>query len=175
MLCLQFSARTRVSCVDTVLITTVTLVTHLFLKIKGGGLQPPQPPLWIRQCDLYSSSPLRTASNRRCARTALEIAFPDMICSTAFGAYIISNISLIPEPAIRWPMLPRKLISMWKAPNLSIRRRVGLPSGCDSCIANDWIYANLDPADRHNSSSIVFPVSENIYVDIQFAFLRYFL
>ena len=27
---------------------------------------------------------------------------------------------------------------------------------------HDWIYAILDPADRHNLSSIVFPVSENI-------------
>ena len=88
--------------------------------------------------DLDSSSPLRTASNRRCARTAPEIAFPDMIYSTAFGAYIISNSSLIPEPAIRWPMLPRKLISTWKAPNLSIRRRIGLSSGCDSCMASDF-------------------------------------
>ena len=76
--------------------------------------------------DLDSSSPLRTASNRRCARTALEIAFPDMIYSTAFGACSISNSSLIPEPAIRWPMIPRKLISTWKAPYLSIRRRIGL-------------------------------------------------
>ena len=37
-----------------------------------------------------------------------------------------------------------------------------------------WIYAILDTADRQNSSSIVFPVSENIHVDIKFAFLRYF-
>ena len=40
---------------------------------------------------LDSSSPLRTASNRRCSRTALGFAFPGMICSTAFGAYISSQ------------------------------------------------------------------------------------
>ena len=89
--------------------------------------------------DLDSSSPLITASNRRRARTALEIAFPDMIYSTAFGACSIWNSSLmIPEPAIRWPMVPMKLISMWKAPNLSIRRRIGLSSGCHRCMANDF-------------------------------------
>ena len=35
------------------------------------------------------------------------------------------------------------------------------------------IYAILDTADRQNSSSIIFPVSENIHVDIKFTFLWY--
>ncbi len=48
----------------------------------------------LNSIDLDSSSPLRAVSNGRCARTALEIAFPDMICSTAFGAYITQNLPL---------------------------------------------------------------------------------
>ena len=88
------------------------------LRLRMEVVGPLHPSFWaVVVCG-------RTVSNRRCARTALEIALPDMICSTALGAYIISNSSLIPEPAIRWPMLPRKLISMWKAPNLSIRLRI---------------------------------------------------
>ena len=32
--------------------TTAMLVTALFEIKGGGGLQPPQPPLWIRHCDI---------------------------------------------------------------------------------------------------------------------------
>ena len=56
---------------------------------------------------------IQSRVNKDMPLTAILIAFQLSICPTAFWAYTNSSTSCKPVPALMWPILPRKLISVW--------------------------------------------------------------
>ena len=75
--------------------------------------------------------------------TSLEIALPVNICRTALPVNTTSRSSCSPKPAIKCPMLPRKLICMWNPLSLSTIPFRSLPSGWDWIVVKAFQYRRL--------------------------------
>ena len=60
------------------------------------------------------------------------------MCFTVVPAYTCSRRYCNPEPAIIWPMQPRKLMSVWNPPNCKMISWNSLPSGWLSITSSDF-------------------------------------
>ena len=75
----------------------------------------------------------------RCKNGVQCTASTNMWPRAALGS-IALPVDICPEPAIKWPMLPRKLICMWNPLSLSTIPFRSLPSGWDWIIVKAFQY-----------------------------------
>ena len=71
---------------------------------------------------------VRHWSTSRWPRNARCIAFPIILCTTAFSLYTVPMISLSPMSSIKVPVAPNTFMKVWKVPSNSITSLIGLSS-----------------------------------------------